>query len=110
LLSGKGVSSTEFGAVWFYLDEVIGYPVSIVETGNFNRLELAKYNTFILADGFMTFRWTSKKQITEWIKNGGKVIAMNNALSVLKIKAYNLTLLNRMKLRKVLKKLRWINY
>jgi hypothetical protein len=29
----KRVGSTEFGAVWFYLDEVIGYPVSIVETG-----------------------------------------------------------------------------
>jgi hypothetical protein len=39
LLSGKGVGSTEFGAVWFYLDEVVGYPVSI-ETGNFDRLEL----------------------------------------------------------------------
>jgi hypothetical protein len=59
MLSGKSCS-TEFGAVWFYLDEVIGYPVSIVETGNFNRLELAKYNTLILADGFMTFRRSSK--------------------------------------------------
>jgi hypothetical protein len=34
------------------------------------------------------------------------VIAMNNALSIFEDKeAYNLTLLNRMKLRKVLKKL-----
>jgi hypothetical protein len=66
LLSGKGVGSTEFGAVWFYLDEVIGYPVSIVETGIL--IVWNSYNTFILADGFMTFRWTSKKQITEWIK------------------------------------------
>jgi hypothetical protein len=93
LLSGKGVGSTEFGAVWFYLDEVIGYPVSIVETGNFNRLELAKYNTLILADGFYDFSVDQQKQITEWIKNGGKVIAMNNALSVFEEKeAYSLTL------------------
>jgi hypothetical protein len=47
----------------------------------------------------MTFR-RSKKHITEWI-GGGKVIAMNNALSIFEDKeAYSLTLLNRKKLKK----------
>jgi hypothetical protein len=93
LLSGKGVGSTEFGAVWFYLDEVVGYPVSIVETGNFDRLELTKYNTLILADGYYDFSEEQQTEITEWVKNGGKVIAMNNALSVFEDKeAYSLSL------------------
>ncbi|WP_413998634.1 M14 family zinc carboxypeptidase [Flavobacterium sp. W1B] len=82
LLSGKGVGSTEFGSVWFYLDEVVGYPVSIVETSNFNRLNLTTYNTLILADGNYDFSNDQQKRIEDWIKNGGKVIAMNNALSV----------------------------
>ena len=82
LLSGKGVSSTEFGATWFYLDETIGYPVSIVETANFNRVKLYNYNTLIMADGYYNFSDEQKTQIDEWIKSGGKVIAMNSALSL----------------------------
>jgi len=82
LLSGKGVNSTEFGATWYYLDETIGYPVSIVETANFNRIKLYNYNTLILADGYYNFSDDQKSQIDAWIKNGGKVIAMNAATSL----------------------------
>nr|WP_315158186.1 M14 family zinc carboxypeptidase [uncultured Flavobacterium sp.] len=82
LLSGKGISSTDFGATWFYLDETISYPVSIVEAVNFNRVKLYNYNTLILADGYYTFTDEQKIQIDSWIKNGGKVIAMNNAVSI----------------------------
>ncbi len=82
LLSGKGVSSTEFGAAWFYMQETIDYPVSVVEVNNFNRLKLMDYNTLILADGNYTFSEEQQKKIGEWIKNGGKVIAMNGALSL----------------------------
>nr|WP_315147997.1 M14 family zinc carboxypeptidase [uncultured Flavobacterium sp.] len=82
LLSGKGVNSTEFGATWFYLDETINYPVSIVETANFSRVKLYNYNTLILADGYYDLSNDQKTQIDAWIKNGGKVIAMNAAISL----------------------------
>lgn len=82
LLSGNGVGSTEFGAVWYYLDQTIGYPVSIVDVDKFRRIKLYEYNTLILADGYYDFSEEQQKQIGEWIKNGGKVIAMNGALSL----------------------------
>lgn len=82
LLSGKGVSSTEFGATWFYLDETISYPVSIVETANFSRVKLYNYNTLILADGYYNLSDEQKEQIDSWIKNGGKVIAINASNSL----------------------------
>ncbi len=82
LLSGKGVGSTEFGATWFYLDETINYPVSIVEIVNFSRVKLYNYNTLILADGYYNFTEEQKKHIDAWILNGGKVIAMNAATSL----------------------------
>ena len=82
LLSGKGVGSTEFGATWFYMQETINYPVSVVEVNNFNRLKLMDYNTLILSDGDYTFSEDQQKKIEQWIKNGGKVIAMNGALSI----------------------------
>jgi hypothetical protein len=82
LLSGNGVGSTEFGTVWYYLDKTIGYPVSIVDVDKFRRIKLYEYNTLILADGYYDFSEEQQKQIGEWIKNGGKVIAMNGALSL----------------------------
>ena len=86
LLSGKGVSSTEFGAAWFYMQETINYPVSVVEVNSFNRLKLMDYNTLILADGDYTFSEEQQNKIGDWIKNGGKVIAMNGALSLFDVK------------------------
>jgi hypothetical protein len=82
LLSGKGVGSTEFGSVWYYLEETIGYPVSVVDADNFKRIKLYNYNTLILPDGYYNFSEEQQKQIAEWVKNGGKVIAMNSALSL----------------------------
>ena len=82
LLAGKGVGSTEFGATWFYLQETVDYPVSVVEVNNFNRLKLMDYNTLILSDGDYTFTEEQQKKISEWIKTGGKVIAMNGALNL----------------------------
>ena len=82
LLSGEGVSSTEFGATWFYLQETVDYPVSVVEVTNFNKIKLFDYNTLILADGDYEFSEAQQKKIAEWIKNGGKVIALNGALSL----------------------------
>ena len=82
LLSGKGVKSTEFGATWFYLQETVDYPVSVVEINNISRVNLFNYNTLILADGDYDFSEDQQNKIGEWIKNGGKVIAMNGALSI----------------------------
>ena len=82
LLSGKGVSSTEFGAAWYYMQETIEYPVSVVEVNNFNRISFYDYNTLILADGEYEFTEDQQKKLTEWVRNGGKVIAMNGALSI----------------------------
>jgi hypothetical protein len=81
LLSGKGVNPTEFGAVWHYLDEVIQYPTSIVDVSNLGRIDWSEYNTLILADGNYNFSEDFSKQLENWIAKGGKVIAMNEALS-----------------------------
>lgn len=82
LLSGNGVNPTEFGAVWHYLDETIAYPVSIINTDKINEISLTNFNTLILADGFYNFSDEMKTKINTWVKNGGKIIAMNQALSL----------------------------
>ena len=81
-LSGRGISATDFGSVWFYLEETVGYPVSIVDVDRFKRIKLHEFNTLILVDGSYDFSESEQKQLTEWVSNGGKIIAMNGALDL----------------------------
>lgn len=82
LLSGGDVSATDFGQVWFYMDEVAEYPVSIVDVANFGRIKFNEYNTLVLANGWYDLSDSQKKAIDGFIDNGGRVIAMGGALNL----------------------------
>lgn len=82
LLSGNGINSTDFGAAWFYLEETVGYPTSVVDVNKFNRIKLHEYNTLILPDGSYHFSEEQIKNLDQWVKSGGKIIAMNGALDL----------------------------
>lgn len=92
LLGGEGVRNIDFGQVWFYLDQVVKYPVSIVELSNFNRLDVSVFNTLILPSGYYNFNENTQKKIDEFVRNGGKIIAIDEALSLFEDKEnYGLT-------------------
>jgi len=92
LLSGENVSITDFGSAWFFMDQIIDYPVSVVDEAKFNRINLSDFTTLILPDGWYDFSDKQKKNIDEFISKGGKVIAIQNALSIFENReGYNLT-------------------
>lgn len=92
LLSGSGVSATDFGQAWFYMDEVVDYPVSIVDIQNFGRVSFAEFNTIILPDGWYSLDENLKKRIDDFIAGGGKAIAIGSALNLFEDRAgYSLT-------------------
>ncbi|WP_116787447.1 M14 family zinc carboxypeptidase [Flavobacterium psychrotrophum] len=87
LLSGSGVNSTDFGQVWFYMDEIAGYPVSIVDVQNIGRVAFGDFNTIILANGYYSLSDADKGRIDTFINNGGKVIAQGNAMDIFEDRA-----------------------
>ncbi|MXN90676.1 hypothetical protein GR160_05510 [Flavobacterium sp. Sd200] len=92
LVAGKDINSTDFGQVWFYMDQIINYPVSIVDIQNFGNINFNEYNTLILPDGWYSFQETDKTRIDTFIANGGKVIAMAGALNLFEDRqGYSLT-------------------
>lgn len=82
LLSGNNVSATDFGQVWFYMDQVIDYLVSIVDMQNAGRINFSDFTTLILADGYYELTDFQRKNIDDFVANGGKVIAIGGALSL----------------------------
>lgn len=80
VLSGRGTGANAVGQVWHYFDEVIGYPLSIVDKQDMGRVDLGDFNTLILPDGYYNFSESEMKDVTAFINDGGKVIAMAGAL------------------------------
>ena len=81
LLSGEGTGANAVGQVWYYFDEVANYPLSIVDIKNFGRVSMDAYNTLILPDGYYNLSDAQKENISKWVSNGGKLIAISGALS-----------------------------
>lgn len=80
LISGRGTGANAVGQIWHYFDEVIGYPLSIVDKQELGRVDYDDFNTLILPDGYYKFSKDEIKDITSFINGGGKVIAMAGAL------------------------------
>jgi len=80
LISGRKTSVNAVGQVWHYFDEVLGYPLSIVDKQDMGRVDLQDFNTLILPDGYYSLSKAELEDVTEFISNGGKVIAISGAL------------------------------
>jgi hypothetical protein len=83
LLSGRGVSSLSFGSIWHFFEQQIKYPVTVIDTDYFSDVNLNKYDVLILPNGSYGIVLTKEKlnNLKEWVKNGGRLIAIDRALS-----------------------------
>ncbi|NIJ53370.1 M14 family zinc carboxypeptidase [Dyadobacter arcticus] len=81
VLSGDGISATAFGAVWHYFEQQIKYPATIVNAGKLLSLPWAEIDVLILPDGKYGDMLGEKQLevLQNWVKSGGKVIAMEGA-------------------------------
>ncbi|GHB81423.1 M14 family metallopeptidase [Persicitalea jodogahamensis] len=83
VLAGEGVSSLAFGEVWHYFEQQINYPISVVEVENFSRMPWNEIDVLIMPSGSYgkILSETALNQLKEWIRNGGRLIAMERAAS-----------------------------
>ncbi len=81
LLSGSGTSSNMVGEVWHYFDKQIDYPVTMLSTDYFEGVELSDFDVLILPSGYYADKIDDERMddIKEWIRNGGKLIALQGA-------------------------------
>ncbi|MDO6430985.1 M14 family metallopeptidase [Flavitalea sp. BT771] len=81
LLTGEQVSSLNAGEVWHLFERELDYPISQLDAEDIGRLDLKKYDVLILPNG--NYRSLADKTVAEplrsWVREGGKLIAMENA-------------------------------
>jgi hypothetical protein len=83
MLTGEGVNSGAAGEVWYYFEQVLDYPVTLINANDAARINWNDYDVVIMPDG--NYRFLSDKAASDalktWISNGGHLIAMEGGVS-----------------------------
>ncbi|TLU99152.1 zinc carboxypeptidase [Dyadobacter luticola] len=81
VVSGEGISATAFGAVWHYFEQQIKYPLTVVNGSKLSSVPWGEVDVLILPDGRYGDILGEKQleMLQGWVKNGGKIIAMESA-------------------------------
>ncbi len=79
MITGPGVNATDAGEIWHLLDQRMNIPATHLEPMVFNRIDLNKYNTLIMAGG--TYNELNKDKLKAWVQAGGTLILTEEAVS-----------------------------
>ncbi|MEL7004926.1 MAG: M14 family metallopeptidase, partial [Bacteroidota bacterium] len=87
VLAGPQTSSLSFGEIWHFFERQINYPITKISTDYFKSVDLWDYNVLIVPHGYyQIFNESLIGTITRWVKDGGKLILIGNALNSFKNK------------------------
>ncbi len=81
LITGEGTNSREAGEAWYVLDEKMGIQVSLLNQDVLPDLNLSDYNCLVLpSSSYSSWKEPEIEKIKRWVKNGGTVIAIREAV------------------------------
>jgi len=86
LVAGSGVSSTNLGALWHFLDAGLEMRTALLDINGLGRTDLRKYNVLIFPSSGSYKRLLGKQgiqRIRDWINHGGTLIAIGDAAAAL---------------------------
>ena len=81
LVTGEGTSAEAMGEVWHFFEQQINYPITLVRYNDLNHVKLSDFDVAIFPDGYYDELPADKLQ--NWVHDGGKLIAMENTVSLL---------------------------
>ena len=85
VLSGDKTSSLAFGEVWYFFEQDLNYPLTVLDTDYFSGVDLDELDVLILPNGSYSsiLKESKLKELQTWVKKGGTLIAMERALNSL---------------------------
>ena len=101
LMAGDGISGGNFGEIWHYFEQQIGYPVSVFKSTDFKSIPFDKLDVLILPNGSYGFLRTEEptseklkketkatslikksppSELLKWVNKGGRLIVLGSAM------------------------------
>lgn len=86
-LVGQGISAYDAGELWHFMDQRLGIAMTMADKKDAAKVNFDKYNTLILVDGsYSDMQDNAVKKIEDFVKKGGRIIAMGKAIEFVKNK------------------------
>ena len=84
ILKGNYTSSLSYGEIWHFFEQQLKYPVTSIDTNYFKKIDLSSYDVLILPNGYYGsyFDKSTLEKLQNWVKAGGKIIALAEAVSI----------------------------
>ncbi|WP_224483702.1 M14 family zinc carboxypeptidase [Robertkochia aurantiaca] len=80
ILVGEGVRSYDAGEIWHLFDTRYGMKITQIDTRYLDRVDLSEYTTFIIPSFYNgAINESSKKNLEEWVNEGGNLIGYRDA-------------------------------
>jgi hypothetical protein len=80
MVVGDGVSGYDAGQIWHMLDTKFSIPVTKVDSRNFGRVDLSRYDVIVLPSGNYGFlSGTALDDLRRWVRSGGTLVALRTA-------------------------------
>jgi hypothetical protein len=80
MLFSEKTSGSSIGEIWYYFERELNYPLSIINIDRHPDADLTSYKVLILASG--SYSKQQKDTIVDFIKRGGRVVALEHAVSM----------------------------
>lgn len=85
MLTGDQTSSLSAGEVWHFFEKQLDYPITLLNAADLARINIRNYQVLILPDG--SYRILNDKTVSDklkdFVRSGGKLIALDNAVSLM---------------------------
>ena len=84
MFTGDGISSSSAGTIWHLFDTRMNIVITRADLSRFNRINLGNYNTVIMPQGnYSSLTESEVQELSDWVSNGGNLIAMGSAINFL---------------------------
>lgn len=82
MLQGEGTSSLSYGALWHFFETQLKYPITSINTSDFSASALQNYDVLVMPEGWYAriLNEDSLTSLKDWVRSGGKVIAIGGAI------------------------------
>ncbi|MBC8155924.1 MAG: zinc carboxypeptidase, partial [Bacteroidetes bacterium] len=86
VIVGDATTATAVGEIWHYFDQDLNYPVTLIDGNALGNVNWSTLDVLVLPTGYGYGRIMTDRNLTvvkEWVRAGGKLIAMERAAAFL---------------------------
>ncbi len=83
MFTGSDIGPNSAGEVWHYFEQQLDYPITLINTDEMSRVSWKNIDVLIMPDGYYKFLADkdASAQLRSWVRQGGKIIALESAVS-----------------------------